>query len=111
VWVLIIFLQLIAGPASARILTEKGDHNSKKDTASAVVLYGDSTFLNTEKTRLEAYYQLYLDSLLNNEILGKEETDQVRLIRSVERKSRNDVADMIDSLFSLDKVPYALINE
>lgn len=111
VWVLIIFLQLIADPASARILTEKGDHYSKKDTASAVVLYGDSTFLKTELTRQESDYQLYLDSLLNNEILGKEETNQVRLIRSVERKSRNEVADMIDSLFSLKEVPYALINE
>lgn len=88
-----------------------GDEIAKKDTVSAVVVYGDSSLLGGNLNLRSDAYLSYLDSLLRIKTDKFDTEAQVRLIQSVEKKSEADVAWLIDSLFSVDKVPYALINE
>lgn len=90
---------------------EGKEERAKKDTVSAVVVYGDSTLLSAGLSLRSDAYITYLDSLLRLKTDQSDKEAQIRLIRSVEKKSEADVAWLIDSLFSVDEVPYALINE
>lgn len=91
---------------------ESGDKKrEKKDTASAVVVYGDSMLLSPRLQLREDEYLAHLESLMNARVTDTEKAEQLRLVRAVERMSEADISWMIDSLFSLDEVPYALINE
>lgn len=83
----------------------------KKDTVSAIVVYGDSALLSGDLNLRSDAYITYLDSLLRLKTEPSDTEAQLRLIRSVDKKSEADIAWLIDSLFSVEKVPYALINE
>lgn len=83
----------------------------KKDTASAVVFYGDSLLLGPAFTLNDKAYKAYLDSIFNAASLSESKARELEILRSIELKSEAEIAAMIDSLFRLDKVPYALINE
>lgn len=107
-WVLLFGLQGTA--YSASVVRSETEGKSKKDTVSAVVVYGDSLLLSPTIELNNEAYLVYLDSLFNTDLPG-EDAIKLQLIRSVERKSETEVALMIDSLFGLQKVPYALINE
>lgn len=106
-------LLLIGGPtASPAIdLGGGGKNENKKDTVRAVVLYGDSMLLGSGIEPGSKGYEQYLDSLLLMSPAEAETAAQLQLIRSLEHKSEADIAWMIDSLFNLNRVPYALINE
>lgn len=88
-----------------------GEDGHKKDTVPAVVMYGDSMLLGVGMEPGTKGYEQYLDSLLRMNPTESKTAAQLQLIRSLEHKSERDIAWMIDSLFSLDNVPYALINE
>lgn len=88
-----------------------GSKEGKKDTASAVVVYGDTMLVSTSIRLQDEQYRYQLDSLLRADEFDNEKVAQLKLLRSIEKKSEREVAMMIDSLFALKAIPYALINE
>lgn len=88
-----------------------GGGETKKDTASAVVMYGDTLMVAASLLTDDELYRKNLDSLLSAESFDAEQAAHLALIKSVPRRTPAEVSVMIDSLFSLDEVPYPLINE
>lgn len=107
-----VLLLLFATPLqSFAVEGDKTKIGTRKDTAMAVVVYGDSALVSLNIELRDETYRRQLDSLLLEPEFDREKLTQLKLIRSVERKNEGQVAAMIDSLFSLEEVPYALINE
>lgn len=105
------FWAVVAQGFAAVIGDEKISIEEKKDTASAVVVYGDTMLLSTSIRLQDEQYRYQLDSLLRADNFDGDKVAQLKLLRSIDKKSVEEIAVMIDSLFALEAVPYALINE
>jgi murein DD-endopeptidase MepM/ murein hydrolase activator NlpD len=98
---------------------EKGDENSennedkpvKKDTAKAVVMYGEELLAPMDEENREEYLSSLLDSLKNTHDAPQELLSHIELLKNIHRKSDEEIILLIDSLFEMEEVPYALINE
>lgn len=86
-------------------------HETRKDTASAVVMYGDSLLIERPSFFPNRDYNVELDSLLMAEDFDAERVAQLRLIQTAGSLTNAQVTSLIDSLFTLSEVPYPLINE
>lgn len=91
----------------------EGDDKKKKpkDTAKAVVAYGDDYLFETmvDFSNLNIYERI--DSLIKVDSMTEGIKKEINFYRSVAHKSEGEIYSMVDSLFELDSVPFALINQ
>ncbi len=82
-----------------------------KDTVQAMVKYGD-TYLLEDYTHLakDRLHEVY-DSLSRVEEPPESFLWQLRLYLDIPTMSKNQIVSTVDSLFSLDTIPYPLINQ
>ncbi len=81
------------------------------DTVAAVVQYGDNKLLEGGESLTDERLDQLLDSLC---ALPDAPADMIRdleLFKRIRSLDENGITAMIDSLFELDIVPYALVNE
>ncbi len=94
---------------------EPGDGDKKKkgnkDTATAVVAYGDAYLFNSAEDISGQYFTDLIDSVLKLDSVPSDLLNEVRFYQGIINKSEEEILGMIDSLFELDTVPYALINQ
>lgn len=84
---------------------------SKKDTVSALVLYGENLlFSSIENLTDERINEVY-DSLRSLKNPPMHLMNQIDLYLRVKDMSKDEVAFLMDSLFEADEVEYALINQ
>jgi len=89
-----------------------GDNEKKKkDTASAVVAYGDDYLFEFAKDLSSKEFNKMIDSLLNDNSISEDLKEEIDLYKRIKNKSVEDIYVMIDSLFELDSVPYRLVNQ
>lgn len=88
-----------------------GDKN-KKDTARAVVAYGDQYLFESalENVSDDYFIQRY-DSLSKLDSITDELKNELIFYNKIAHKTEEGIYDMIDSLFDLDTIPYGLINQ
>ena len=79
------------------------------DTVKAVVAYGDDYLFRTANDIDHNYFDKILDSLRAIEPEPTERIKEILFYRSIQSKSEEDINNLIDSLFELDTVPFALI--
>ena len=97
--------------SSAIYAGEPGGKRVKKDTVSAVVLYGnDLLFSSIENLSDERINEVY-DSLKSLKNPPVNMMNQIDLYLRVKDMSKDEVAFLMDSLFEADEVEYALINQ
>ena len=90
---------------------DKENKSVKKDTARAVVMYGEELLAPIEEENREVYLNKLLDSLENSDGQSTELIAQIKLLKSIHSKTDEEIVSMIDSLFELDDIPFTLINE
>ena len=84
---------------------------TKKDTVSAVVQYGDNFLVNATKGATEQSINRLIDSLSCLDPLPEEALRQLHLYVSIKYMKHEEVVNLIDSLFDLDHIPYPLVNQ
>lgn len=90
---------------------DPGGKKTKKDTVSAVVLYGnDLLFQSIEQLSDERINEVY-DSLKALPTAPQNLLNQIDLYLRVKDMSKDELAFLMDSLFEADDVEYALINQ
>ena len=95
----------------------KGDKDKKKgdkterDTAAAVVMYGNDMVLSNGWNNYQEHFDQHLDQLLALDSTSIELLRNISLCKKLNSKSPDQLQHMLDSLFTLDQIPYALINE
>jgi len=89
--------------------TNPPTHDGSKDTTSALVVYG--TVLKGENSLINKEMYSYLDSILDLDFISPETVEEVEFCRSLFAKDEDELAMISDSLFRLDKIPFALIND
>jgi murein DD-endopeptidase MepM/ murein hydrolase activator NlpD len=86
-------------------------HEDPKDTVKALVTYGND-FLFEQRVDFSHFdIQERVDSLIGLDSLTPYQWKELEFYKSVSRKSEDEMYEMIDSLFELDVIPYALINQ
>ena len=112
--VLITFLILVSYSFSTtkdRVeLTGDKDKTNRKDTASAVVAYGQGFLFESAQELSTSEFDKLLDSILNDEFSSKELIQEINFYKTIKNKSEGLIYAMIDSLFQLDSIPYNLLN-
>ena len=112
--VLIAFLILVSYSFSTtkdRVeLTGDKDKTNRKDTASAVVAYGQGFLFESAQELSTSEFDKLLDSILNDEFSSKELIQEINFYKTIKNKSEGLIYAMIDSLFQLDSIPYNLLN-
>jgi len=83
--------------------------DGSKDTTSALVVYG--TVLKGENSLINQEMFSYLDSILDLDFISAETLEEVEFCRSLFSKDEDELEMISDSLFRLDQIPFALINE
>jgi len=96
----------IVNPVKA---TNPPTHEVPKDTTSALVVYG--TLLKGENSLINKEMYSYLDSILDLDYISPETMEEIAFCRSLFSKDEDELSIISDSLFRLDKIPFALINE
>ena len=81
------------------------------DTVSAVVMYGDETLLEGGVALSDDRLAELLDSLCSVPDAPADLVRDLRLFQRIRSMDEEHMVLLIDSLFELDTVPYALINE
>ncbi|MCB9170834.1 MAG: peptidoglycan DD-metalloendopeptidase family protein [Flavobacteriales bacterium] len=81
------------------------------DTLSALVMYGDGTLTDENGALTDADLGDLLDSLCALPDRPMDLIRDLRLFRRIRSMDREAMAVLIDSLFELDTIPYALVNE
>jgi murein DD-endopeptidase MepM/ murein hydrolase activator NlpD len=113
--VLITFLILVSYSFSTTRDREKlaGDKDKTKikDTASAVVAYGEGFLFECAQELSTSEFEQLMDSLLLNESASKELIQEINFYKSIQNNSEATIYAMIDSLFQLDSIPYHLVNQ
>lgn len=90
----------------------EGDNKKKpKDTAKAVVAYGNDYLFETNVDFSDINIYERIDSLISLDSLTASVKKEIAFYKTVANKSQEDIYQMVDSLFELDSVPYALINQ
>lgn len=87
-----------------------GSEGSKKDTVSAVVLYGEEVLFEAVEGQNDQEIIALRDSLLLHKG-ANQLSSYIDLYLSLKNKSEQELHHYIDSLFEVDAVPYALINQ
>jgi len=88
----------------------KGGHEAKRDTVSAVVLYGEEILFDAVDGLNERQVGDLRDSVLK--FHGRSQfSEYLDLYISLTSKTEEQLILYIDSLFETDEVPYALINQ
>lgn len=89
-----------------------GDEKKKpKDTAKAVVAYGNDYLFETNVNFADINIYERIDSLISLDSLTESIKKEIAFYKTVANKSQEEIYDMVDSLFELDSVPFALINQ
>lgn len=81
------------------------------DTVSAVVMYGDAKLTGTEGIPDDIVLERMLDSLKQVRPTPVALIRELRTLQRVRTMDLETATLLVDSLFDLDEVPYALINE
>jgi len=90
---------------------ETDKNKSKRDTVSAMVMYGEHSLLdNLANASIEEIID-YRDSLLGTENFSFNFISQLNLLISIHDMNKFEVANLIDSLFEMEVIPYAMINQ
>jgi murein DD-endopeptidase MepM/ murein hydrolase activator NlpD len=82
----------------------------EKDTASAVVAYGQDFLFESAQELSIVEFDKLLDSILNDNFAPKELIQEINFYNTIKDISTVSIYAMIDSLFQLDSIPYNLIN-
>lgn len=81
------------------------------DTLSALVMYGDQTLLDGGEALTDERIDALLDSLCTLHDPPGDLIRDLRLFKRIRNMDQDAIVLLIDSLFELDTVPYALVNE
>ena len=108
-WVLSVPLLLSSASLINPSLTEK--EKVKRDTITAVVMYGEETLFNELAKAPPIDLITYRDSLLAIENIDPKVLNQLNLLLSIQNMNKFEVASLIDSLFEMEVIPYAMINQ
>ncbi|MGD1844530.1 MAG: peptidoglycan DD-metalloendopeptidase family protein [Salibacteraceae bacterium] len=87
------------------------ENGSNRDTVQAIVTYGSSFLFDAIEDLSKEAILAYRDSLICMGSPYDQLVPQVDLFLSIEQMEEEQVVELIDSLFTLDRVPYALVNE
>ncbi len=82
-----------------------------KDTLSAMVTYGDNWLTRQAFDLDQQNLALIIDSLYSLNVIPAETIKNLYFAFAVRKKSDEQIDGVLDSLFHLDTIPYALINE
>ncbi len=97
--------------SSFPILAQGDTSFVKKDTVIAQVVYGNHHLLNGIDSLSKSELQLFHDSLVNTENPRTDYISQIEIYMEIRTLNFDKIYEIIDSLFELDEVPFALINE
>lgn len=86
-----------------------GDH--KKDTATAVVAYGDEYLFEAAIAPTDNLFSDVIDSVLQLDTIPPALLKRVQFFRDIRYKKEEEIYAIVDSLFELDTIPYGLINQ
>ncbi len=82
-----------------------------KDTTKAFVVYNEHAIELDSAANHSGYLHYYMDSIMSLSSVSSELMRELELCKSIYTKSEDELVGIIDSLFTLDNIPYALINE
>jgi hypothetical protein len=82
-----------------------------KDTIKALVSYGDDYLFETNVDFASLDFQGRIDSLFMLDSITPSIRAEIEFYKTVANKSEYEIYQMVDSLFELDSVPFALINQ
>lgn len=89
-----------------------GDEKKKpKDTAKAVVSYGNDYLFETNVNFKDLNIYERVDSLIRLDSITESIKKEIAFYKTVANKSQGEIYEMVDSLFELDSIPFALINQ
>lgn len=91
--------------------SNEGNGSTKRDTVTARVMYGESLVLEELKNAAPAEIIAYRDSVKKLRAIDPGVLAQLDLLVSIQNMNKFEVADLIDSLFEMTIIPYALINQ
>jgi murein DD-endopeptidase MepM/ murein hydrolase activator NlpD len=89
---------------------QANDGGGGKDTARAVVIYNMDNLQIAQSGHSSSFLQL-VDSVQHLEDIDPNLKHLIQVTLSVQKRSEAELVSLIDSLFSLEEIPYALINE
>jgi murein DD-endopeptidase MepM/ murein hydrolase activator NlpD len=92
-------------------LAQNDSNSVKKDTVIAQVVYGSYELFEGIDTFSLPQLTLLYDSLVLVEYPNKDLISQIQLYREIKTMEFDKIYTVIDSLFELKQVPFALINE
>ena len=81
------------------------------DVIEATVLYGDERLFENDRPLDDNALEALWDSLSCQPDVSPEQLNELALFRRIRSMDEEGMVALIDSLFDLDEVPYALINE
>ncbi|MEM7161511.1 MAG: M23 family metallopeptidase [Bacteroidota bacterium] len=90
---------------------KKKKKESKRDTATAVVMYGDDMILGSRWGNYHKHFESYLEELSSSDSISTSLQESIDLCKSLNRMNPEQLSTVRDSLFELDEIPFALINE
>ena len=93
-----------------RVEPTRDGKTNRKDTASAVVGYGQGYLFESAQELSATEFDKLLDSILQDEFSSKQLIHEINFYKSLKDKSHAAIYTMIDSLLLLDSIPYNLIN-
>ncbi|MFZ1686815.1 MAG: M23 family metallopeptidase [Flavobacteriales bacterium] len=109
--VLLIPTMAIGLLGSADAMARRGASGGGADTVSAVVRYGDEMLLEGGEALTDERLDHLLDSLCALPDAPEDMIRELELFKRIRSLDEDAILAMIDSLFELDTVPYALVNE
>lgn len=112
--IFVVFLGVQAycgGAVHTDSLKQAGPGDGEKDTTKAIVTYGREYIFKSAHNLNSQKLDVMVDSLLNQDTIDQKLLAQIEIYRSILYKPENEIYSLIDSLFELERVPYALINE
>lgn len=90
---------------------KKEDKESKRDTATAVVMYGNNLVIGAGWNNYQKHFDDHIDQLLEQDSISTIDLETIEFCKKLNLKKPVELQNMLDSLFKLDQIPYALINE
>ncbi|MCB0795131.1 MAG: peptidoglycan DD-metalloendopeptidase family protein [Flavobacteriales bacterium] len=104
-------LFLVAGSLFQCLVRAHSTDSLRTDTVSALVMYGDNTLLEGGEALSDERLDAVLDSLCTMDDPPADLLRDLLLFRRIRAMEGSEIISLIDSLFELDTVPYALVNE
>lgn len=106
-----IFMYLFCCSAFSWANQGRVKENLNDDTLKAVVSYGDSYLFDRSVGLSDPFLDHMIDSLRKSTNPDIVLLDELLFYKNLQSKDEEQVNTLIDSLFELDSIPYALINE